>query len=191
MKETDLRVRRTKLMIKNAFLELLRETDFEKISVCDIADKAMINRGTFYLHYQDKYDLMRAIAEALLDELMQYSAGITKEMLETCRQTGAPFPHVLRLLETAEENPAFFALLSSYITGNAFYQSLGEMLNTRFAEIIPQQSDNPLTVRYGQTVAVSVLRGVTEQWLRDGMQHSKEDIAGYITTIILRDLNLF
>ena len=54
MKE-DRRVRKTRSAIKSSFIELLNEKELEKITIQDIADRADINRGTFYLHYEDKY----------------------------------------------------------------------------------------------------------------------------------------
>lgn len=53
----DLRVVKTKRALKNSLLELLKVKTFEKITVSDICKTAMINRVTFYSHYQDKYDL--------------------------------------------------------------------------------------------------------------------------------------
>ena len=49
MKE-DRRVRKTRSAIKSSFIELLNEKELEKITIQDIADRADINRGTFYLH---------------------------------------------------------------------------------------------------------------------------------------------
>ena len=57
LKETDLRVRRTRKVLKDAFVELLSERSFASISVQEIADRAMVNRATFYLHFEDKYRL--------------------------------------------------------------------------------------------------------------------------------------
>ncbi|MCI2062667.1 MAG: TetR/AcrR family transcriptional regulator [Eubacteriaceae bacterium] len=51
--DSDLRVVRTKMNIKNAFMELIRKKPVEKITVTELAKAAMINKGTFYLHYQD------------------------------------------------------------------------------------------------------------------------------------------
>lgn len=58
--KTDRRIVRTKKDIKETFISLLEEKGFEKISVSDLTEHANINRGTFYLHYQDKYDLLAA-----------------------------------------------------------------------------------------------------------------------------------
>ena len=55
--QADLRVKRTRKLLKDAFMELWRERSFDSITVQDIADRAMVNRTTFYLHFQDKYTL--------------------------------------------------------------------------------------------------------------------------------------
>ena len=57
----DLRVIKTKGYIKNAFLELLKEKNYAKVSVKDIASLASINRNTFYLHYSSKDDLVSSL----------------------------------------------------------------------------------------------------------------------------------
>jgi pimeloyl-ACP methyl ester carboxylesterase len=54
--QTDLRIRRTHHFLQEAMIELITEKGFEAITVGDIAERAMINRATFYRHYQDKYD---------------------------------------------------------------------------------------------------------------------------------------
>lgn len=54
----DLRVRRTRKMLMQALIELTIEKGFAALTVQDIADRAMINRATFYRHYLDKYSLL-------------------------------------------------------------------------------------------------------------------------------------
>lgn len=49
----DKRVLRTRESIKTAFMQLMLESELEKITVCDITERAKINRSTFYLHYND------------------------------------------------------------------------------------------------------------------------------------------
>ena len=53
----DARIRRSKRDLRAALNELLKTTPFEKITVVEICDKAMVNKVTFYKHYADKYDL--------------------------------------------------------------------------------------------------------------------------------------
>ena len=66
----DLRVTKTKLIIKQSFLSLVEEVGFDNVYVSDIAKRAMINRNTFYLHYDSKEDLVQKIAnESILSHL--------------------------------------------------------------------------------------------------------------------------
>ena len=66
----DLRVTKTKLTIKQSFLSLVEEVGFDNVYVSDIAKRAMINRNTFYLHYDSKEDLVQKIAnESILTRL--------------------------------------------------------------------------------------------------------------------------
>ncbi|WP_415782960.1 TetR/AcrR family transcriptional regulator, partial [Bacillus manliponensis] len=56
--KTDLRIVRTRKLIKEAFLDLIQTKGYESITIQNIADSALINRATFYLHYKDKQDLL-------------------------------------------------------------------------------------------------------------------------------------
>ena len=62
----DRRTRYTISVIRKSFFELLRETGFAKITVADICRRAEINRGTFYLHFEDKY----ALLDSLIDDAL-------------------------------------------------------------------------------------------------------------------------
>lgn len=62
----DRRRRYTLSVIREAFFALLAEVGFAKMTVADICRHADINRGTFYLHYEDKF----ALLDALIDEAL-------------------------------------------------------------------------------------------------------------------------
>jgi AcrR family transcriptional regulator len=69
--EGDRRVKRSRKLLQQAFSDLLAEKGFQAISVQDIAERAEVNRGTFYAHFQDKYALLEVVVgesfrEALL-----------------------------------------------------------------------------------------------------------------------------
>ena len=53
----DLRVRRTRKTLQSAFIKLVSEHGFKAVTVQMLADEAMVNRATFYRHFEDKYDL--------------------------------------------------------------------------------------------------------------------------------------
>ena len=64
--KTDLRIRRTKKSIRDAFFELIDENGFDSVTVKDITDRALISRNTFYLHYEDRFDLLNKISNELM-----------------------------------------------------------------------------------------------------------------------------
>ena len=53
----------------NAFLSLLDSKAFEKITVSDIIDAAMVNRSTFYQHFPDKYAILERLQQKYVTEL--------------------------------------------------------------------------------------------------------------------------
>ena len=68
--KTDPRVIRTRKLIMDAFIELSGKKEFKDITVKDITTEAMINRATFYYHFEDIYDLLeKVLSEVLLVNL--------------------------------------------------------------------------------------------------------------------------
>ena len=57
----DARVRYTKMVLKNALLELMETKPMNKITVKEICERAQLNRATFYKHYSDCYELLESI----------------------------------------------------------------------------------------------------------------------------------
>jgi AcrR family transcriptional regulator len=74
----DLRVRRTRKMIQEALLELTVEKGYPNITVQDIADRAMVNRSTFYRHYLDKDDLLTQYMDEVAALTSEDDAAIDK-----------------------------------------------------------------------------------------------------------------
>ena len=63
---TDLRVIRTRKLIMDSFIELSSKKEFKDITVKDITTEAMINRATFYYHFEDIYDLLEKVLSEVL-----------------------------------------------------------------------------------------------------------------------------
>ena len=61
--KTDRRVRKTKTRLLNCLTELMKEKEVKDISVKELSDLADINRGTFYLHYRDVYDMLNKVED--------------------------------------------------------------------------------------------------------------------------------
>src|SRR5690606_34158453 len=71
--KTDPRVLRTRKLIMDAFIELSAKKEFKDITIKDITTEAMINRATFYYHFDDIYDLLeKVLSEVLLFHHLNY-----------------------------------------------------------------------------------------------------------------------
>lgn len=67
----DLRVKRTRTNITNAFIELRSKKPLEKITIKELADAAFINKATFYQHYRDIYDLSESMETELINNIVR------------------------------------------------------------------------------------------------------------------------
>lgn len=71
MTKVDRRITKSQEAIKKAVIDLMSEKKFDDITIQDIADKANVNRGTIYLHYLDKFDLLDKIIEEHISRLTE------------------------------------------------------------------------------------------------------------------------
>src|SRR5258707_11224334 len=79
--QTDLRVRRTHMVLREALIALIEEKGFDAVTVGDMAERAMVNRATFYRHCQDKYALVTGIFEEAVNQIFR-EIGPLPENLE-------------------------------------------------------------------------------------------------------------
>lgn len=175
----------TKLKIKNAFVELVKEKGMESLTISDIARKAKINRGTFYLHYVDKIDLLEQLeTDVLLDlEVIfeKYDKGITNEPVEII-----PYEAILEALKYVRNDFAFVSALIN-IGGNS---KTTERLKQLIGETIQKQisrSDNlsfqmgNLPPDYAQEILLSGILSIILLWIKKGALETPEEIAAMIT----------
>lgn len=183
----DLRTLRTRKKIRDALHQLVEAKSFSSISITDISVKAGINRGTFYLHYKDKYDLLEKIENEILEELAGYMSRADVQNIFNLETQDKPFPFILSLFEYLRENgllikailgpngdPLFSGKLKSFIEINLFKQTLSKEFNKEYTLI---------RLEYFLAYLLSAYLGVVEKWLEDGMEQSSEEMAMIITSM--------
>jgi AcrR family transcriptional regulator len=74
----DLRIRRTRKLLQQAFIELTVERGFAALTVQDITERAMVNRSTFYRYYLDKHDLLAQYIDGMY-EMVEGSPALTEK----------------------------------------------------------------------------------------------------------------
>ena len=83
----DLREKKTKRSINNAFLELRTRKALEKITVKELCEKAEISKATFYLHYRDIYDLSESLQLATIKEILTHLSDVKDLIYDPCKSS--------------------------------------------------------------------------------------------------------
>ena len=165
----DRRIQKTRQLIMNTFIDLLAEKGFEKITINDIAERANINRGTVYLHYVDKFDLLDKCIETYVNLLLNYCANSTDFNLDAAAFQSA--------FEYIEKNHAIYKLLLSHEGFGFFRSRLYAVVAKTATEVI---GINPENNTFSNDVTTHFLTsgfiGVLEWWINNSMPCSVQEI---------------
>lgn len=176
----DRRIQKTRQIIMKTFMELMSEKKFEKITINEIADRANINRGTIYLHYIDKYDLLDKCIETYIAQLFQHCSGKPNQkenptntvLRNTFEYLQENFKHY-KILLTNEGVPLFRNQLNKIIS-----QMLNNQVNCKTKDISMQVKIQFLT---------SAIVGVLEWWVVNLMPVSVDEISEQLWDIIIEN----
>lgn len=108
--ENDLRIRKTRKLIREAFIKLIDNKGFNAITINNIADMAMINRSTFYLHFTDKYDLLQRTKEEAIQNIMELVAPET-HIIEGKLEYASFVENISAILKTIEMDALFYKMI--------------------------------------------------------------------------------
>ncbi|WP_340372143.1 TetR/AcrR family transcriptional regulator [Peribacillus sp. FSL E2-0218] len=129
MSKVDRRITKSQEAIKKAIIELMSEKNFDDITIQDIADKANVNRGTIYLHYMDKFDLLDKIIDEHINELRRMCESAVEMDLDFVDSNVEWFKYF-------ESNYSFFSTL--------FASSKASYFRSRFLELLIEEIKNDI-----------------------------------------------
>lgn len=182
MGKVDRRILKTQESLKNALIELMTEKNFDDITIQELADRANVNRGTIYLHYQDKFDLLDQLIELHINELGEMDAWACE-----LNWVDALVPY----FEYFEKNYLFFStMLASKGTPSSFRTRLLASFMKGFQGEIDRESDrnaalsDEVMLQYAGTAYV----GVIEWWIRNGMPYPPHEMAKQVGALLERSL---
>ena len=186
----DRRVVRTKRLIREALTELIEEKGLDAITVCNLTDRADINRGTFYAHYRDKADLLDQLENELIDNitLLQSTAEtLTKADLFRAYCNDEPMPFAVSFYRYLQENGEFIRALIGPKGDPAFQPRLQEIVSRNVVDYIlaPRYRENMNSfTRYYVEYHTNAQLGVIKAWLDGGMKESPEEMACNVVQIM-------
>ena len=179
----DLRVRRTRKLLQQAFIECTIEKGFAALTVRDITERAMVNRSTFYRHYLDKYDLL----EQYMNEI--YALLEDREGVAELHPNEAP-SSLINLLKHVQQNADFYRVMLGAKGDPLFVQRFGQKTEDRFLscfnQTFPEQrfesNAPPLDLRFN--IVTSAGCGAIVWWLEQEQPCSPEQLARWLDQLI-------
>ncbi len=184
VKGVDPRVRRTRQLLQQAFMELLEEKGFSSMTIQNITERATVNRATFYAHFEDKYALMDSITRE------QFQLNVTNTLpntlywntntLHTLIQSVFDFLTEIHSHQchSNSTNNQFEPMLD-----RAVQQELYTLLLSKLKQAIPNAGRHVPAEITAQVISWAIF-GVASQWSREENSISTEQMVNYVLTIV-------
>lgn len=190
--QTDPRVLRTRQLIKDAFVDLLQDMDIEKMTISRIAERATINRVTFYLHYRDIPDMLEKMADDMIEDIRR---AMNNQPVNQNSAEDTDWLMLVRLLEHIAEHAKFYKVILGSRRTPIFTERLLNMLtNIIIAKIEDRESDSfssqagiqkDIAIWHGSSALIGTIVG----WLRNDMPYTPVFLAKQFYLLRAHDLN--
>ncbi|MCL1975558.1 MAG: TetR family transcriptional regulator C-terminal domain-containing protein [Firmicutes bacterium] len=172
---SDRRIRYTKKVLKESLLELMAVKSIGKIQIKEICDLADVNRGTFYNHYNDQFDLLRQVQDefasevnALQDKRLIKNMSTLEMITELLNYFAAQLPMCKILFDTNGGSE-----LISKLMNNAYDSFLDG-----WRQKIKKPSERQLEMLYVfiSNGAAAIIRN----WVANDLKETPQEIAQFI-----------
>lgn len=171
-KKQDPRAIRSKRVFKEAVVNILIENpDISKLTVQKIAQRAELNRATFYLHFVDINDLLKQVVYDIFDDLLsKMSPTLQIDNLNNQEQ-------LITFLDYFYKHRKILAVLFEHPGFNKkMHMTLKDLI------VIQRKSEGADSTLSMDILASSIL-GILMWWLRNGVHFSSEYIANQIVEL--------
>lgn len=171
-KGTNRSVRRTRAKLRQGLTQLLKEKPVKDITVREISDLVDINRGTFYLHYRDIFDMVEQIENELLEE---FTVIISTHPAKKIDEEALPF--LKDIFQFLSDNADLCIALLGENGDLAFVNKLKDLVKNKCLQDWLTLYQNVDNYEYYFTFLLSGCIGLFETWLTTKMDKSPEEMA--------------
>ncbi len=185
MNELDERYSTAEDAIIDSFFLLLKEKDYEKITVSDVIKKAGIVRSTFYNHYENVPALVQAAEDKTISDIFKMMESFhPKNDKDMCRS------YFLAICNYTQNNPFLSNLLKS-ASGDGFFEKAMTMFHKYVTEVSDHSAEADVSrQQYSYLIAgiIGSTIGILHKWIAEDFSSPAEEIAGILTTIFLNGI---
>jgi AcrR family transcriptional regulator len=182
-KRVDPRVKRTRKLLEQAFMELMTEKGFQSITIQDVTERATVNRATFYAHFEDKFDLLDSYIREQFEEWLAQKAPISAEFdLEHLRQLVAS---VFEFLSQIHNKCSTADKQVEPMFETAVQDELNDYLLSWFKRLPPEMIPPDIHPEVGALVWSWAIFGAGIHWARSARSLPADEMASQVTAILL------
>jgi len=180
--------KKTKKLIQTSFMHILQKKPFESITIGNVTEHAHINRGTFYLHYQDKYDLLEKIEQQLFADLGDHIAELQSHYFSIQTFKKGQEQMAARLFAVIElQSPILKILLSDH--GRAGFHLRFRDAFTKNVRVNLEKNESftanlTVPIDYFLSFITSAFLGLIEQWIQNKLDKSPQEMTNLYIDII-------
>ncbi len=172
-KKVDRRVKYTKMVLTESLLKLLHDKPLNKITVKALCETADVNRGTFYSHYADQYELFEEIKNNFISSINDI-IDLKDESVDIYAMLNKLFEYVAQFEDT------YVILLNKSYDETAFFSELLTALHQKDIErlkLVYGFSDEKAHVLSSFLIGGTTM--IIKNWLEDGMKIPPAEMAKY------------
>lgn len=167
----------TKELISSAFIKLLNEKPFDKITIKDIVVECNINRNTFYYYYSDVYDLLEEIFKKEMYDI-----------IETHKETGGWMEGFLKVALTAYNHKKIIHNICNSKSYDYFISYMFRACNHIVVDVVQYAAKDrnvPMEdIEFIATFYEHGLVGTISEWFKSGMKTEPIELVGQLWLVI-------
>ena len=185
MNKKDLRVIKTKNNLYNTLVELMKEKQFEEIKVSDICNHALVNRSTFYAHYNDKYELLEEYIKVL-------NESFTKELEKNknISNTKEYYMEMIKIfLDHVEDKKQIYSSIMinnrNSMTMDIIYDVLNQDITNRLKNEEVKEIPSDIVAKF----YLGAIFNVGIEWLNNSNKYTKEELLKYLNLLLPEEIS--
>lgn len=182
--KTDRRVRKTKALLLKGLTELMEQKDVNHISVRELTDLVDLNRGTFYLHYRDIFDMVNQVEDELFQEFEELFYESSAEGTEGS-STKVVLTNIFTFLKENEKTVKAFMGPHGDLT---FINRLKDLVKVHVRKTWDDRGMDPAKFEYFFAYTASGCIGLMEIWLKNGFQESAGTMAAMADEMLVNGI---
>lgn len=181
--ENNRSVRNTKKKLLAGLLSLMHQKTISSITVRELTELVDVNRGTFYFHYTDIYDMVSKVEE----DFFQNFNEIMDQMINNTPVKGKPPEVLVKIFIICAENREFCEIMLGPNGDAAFVDRIKNIVNEKSSEMWKSVGANMSqeVYEYFNAFIINGYIGLLQKWLKTGCKQTPEEMAVFAARVII------